>query len=152
MPGCSYLWKTWQRAAIWVHPSQLWCSCAVPACGQSEYSTAGCLVSSDWGQWTFLVLKCRDYWQKTPTASQPVNAFYFSFQVKMYTLNDKSVFLTWTVQWEVITLIANSWRFTLPAVPRLHDSRSEAVHDGAILSLMFHQFQKYFIFLVVKSV
>ena len=81
-----------------------------------------------------------------------VYVVYFSLKIKMYTLNYKSIFLPFTVQEEEIPLIVNIWKFVIPAVPRLRDSGLEAVHDGAVLSLMFHKLQKHFVFLVIKSV
>lgn len=35
--------------------------------------------------------------------------------------------------------------------PRRRASGLAAVHDGAILSLVLHEFQKHFVFLVIKS-
>lgn len=36
--------------------------------------------------------------RKYPVLHSKLAAFYFSLKIKMYTLNDKSTFLTWTVQ------------------------------------------------------
>ena len=69
----------------------------------------------------------------------------------MYTLRDKSVFFPWTVQSGDIALIPNIGKFVTPAAPRGRDSGLGAVHDGPILPLMLHEFQKYFVFLVIKS-
>lgn len=40
----------------------------------------------------------------------------------------------------------------MPAVPGLSDCELNALHDSVILLLMFHEFQKHFVLLVIKSV